>query len=145
MSGLLLGMDLSFCTCWFNTMVILPSKLLLTDLVCGHSSVHYLILLLFPCISLSVPEHALYHVSLCIVLLPIIGMLTWCVILSIVCWPFITSLSRSVCKESPNLAYTCWMLSFVVSLFSFDWFNSSTTLAAILLLNSHLVYYFHDC
>jgi len=42
-----------------------------------------------------------------------------CVILSIVCWPFVTSLSRSVCKESPNLAYMCWMLSFVVSLFSF--------------------------
>jgi len=50
MSGLLLGMDLSVCTFLFHHMVTLPSKFLLTNLVCCHTSVHCLILPPFPCI-----------------------------------------------------------------------------------------------
>jgi hypothetical protein len=39
----------------------------------GRTGFHYLILLLFPCICSGVAEHNLYHVSLCIFLLPNTG------------------------------------------------------------------------
>ena len=37
-------------------------------------------------------------------------------------------------KESPNLSVTCWMRSFFVSHFSFDWFNFSATFGAVLIV-----------
>jgi hypothetical protein len=37
-------------------------------------------------------------------------------------------------KGCPNFAFVCCMPSFFVSLFSIDWFNSSTAFAAILIV-----------
>jgi hypothetical protein len=74
MSGLLLGMVLSVCTCWFHSMVTLPPRLV--------STVFCLIVALFPCICWSVDVHSLYHGFLCTVLLPVMGILIWCGLMS---------------------------------------------------------------
>jgi hypothetical protein len=44
----------------------------------GRTGFHYLILAPFPCISSGVDEHSLFHASLRIVLLPVLGMLIHC-------------------------------------------------------------------
>jgi hypothetical protein len=41
LSGLLLGMVLLACTCWFHNMVTLPTWLFLLILVHVHTRVHY--------------------------------------------------------------------------------------------------------
>jgi hypothetical protein len=59
-SGLLLGLVLSVCTCWFYN-VVTTSFLLILVRAC--TSGNCLILLLFPCICSSVAEHT--HTVLC--------------------------------------------------------------------------------
>jgi len=49
-------------------------------------------------------------------------------------WPSFTLLPHFFSEESPYLSFMCWMPSFFVSLFSFDWFNSSATFATILII-----------
>jgi hypothetical protein len=67
MSGLLLGMVLSVCTCLFHGTVTLPPWLVSTDFgICSYQC-FCPILLLFPCICWSVDVHSLYHVFLCTV------------------------------------------------------------------------------
>jgi uncharacterized membrane protein len=78
MSGLLLGMVLSVCICWFHSMVTLHPRLVSTDFLNVHTSVLCLIVSLFPCICWSVAVHPLYHVFLYTVLLPVLGMLVAC-------------------------------------------------------------------
>ena len=48
-------------------------------------------------------------------------------------WPCITFLSHYFFKDSPNFAFVYSMPSFFVSLYSFDWFNSSTIFANLCL------------
>jgi hypothetical protein len=55
--------------------------LFLLILVHVHTSVLCLIVPLFPCICWSVAVHSLYRVFLYTVLLPVLGMLIWCVLL----------------------------------------------------------------
>ena len=81
-SGLSLLMVLLFFTCWFHNMVNLPSWLVLLISVHAHTSDHCMILPLFPCICWSAVQCTHYHVSLCTVLLPILGMLIWYGLLS---------------------------------------------------------------
>ena len=90
MSGLLLGMILSDNTCWFHNMVILPSWLVSTDF--GTSS-YQCSLSNFTSISLRM---LLYHVSVFVLLLPILGMVKWCVLLS-----------HQIFTE-PAFAICCW-------------------------------------
>ena len=71
MSGLLLWMVLSVCTCWFHNMFILNPYLFLLILVHVHTSVVCPAVPLFPCICWSVVGHTLYHVFLCTVVLPV--------------------------------------------------------------------------
>jgi len=71
MSGLLLGIVLSVCTCWFHSMITLPPWLVCTDFgTCSYQC------LLSNCICflayVSVAVHSLYHVFLSTVLLPVI-------------------------------------------------------------------------
>ena len=75
MSGLLLGIVLSVCTCWFHSMVSLPPWLVSNDF--GTRSYHCFLSNCspVPCICWSVVVHTLYHVFLCTVLLPVLGML----------------------------------------------------------------------
>jgi len=78
----LLGTVLSVCTCWFYNMVTLPPWLVSTD--SGTCSYHCFLSNCTP-VSLhcwSVAVHTLYHVFLCAVLLPVLGMLILCGLLS---------------------------------------------------------------
>ena len=83
MSGLLLAIDLSVCTCWFHNMVTLPPWLLSTDYgTCSYRC------FLSNCTAVSLHmlkcscTHTLYHVFLCTLLSPVLGMLTSCGLLS---------------------------------------------------------------
>jgi len=77
-SGLLLGIFLSVCTYWFHNMVTLPSWLVSTDF--GTCSYQCFLSNFTPvsCICWSVVVHTLYHVFLCTILLPALGMLILC-------------------------------------------------------------------
>jgi len=75
MSGLLLGIVLSVCTTIWSP-YLLDSFLLILAHV--HTIVFCPIVPLFPCISWSAVVHTLYHVFLCTVLLPVLGMLILC-------------------------------------------------------------------
>jgi hypothetical protein len=72
MSGLLLGMVPSVCTCWFHSMVTLPPRLVSADF---GTCVFCLIVPLFPCVCWSVAVHSIYHVFLYTVLLSVILLL----------------------------------------------------------------------
>ena len=78
MSGLLLRIVLSVCTCRFHNTVTLPPSLVSTH--SGTCSYHCFCptVLLFPCICWSVAVHTLYHVFFCTVLVPVLGMLILC-------------------------------------------------------------------
>jgi len=83
MSGLLLAIDLSVCTCWFHSMVTLPPWLLSTDYgTCSYRC------FLCNCTAVSLHmlkcscAHTLYRVFLCTLLSPVLGMLTSCCLLS---------------------------------------------------------------
>jgi hypothetical protein len=82
-SGLLFGVVLSVCACWFHNMITLPLWLVSTDF--GTWSYHCL---LSNCTSISLYmincrwARTLYHASLCIVLLPVLRILIWRVPLS---------------------------------------------------------------
>ena len=78
MSGLLLGMVLSVCTCWFTIWLPCLLDLFLLILVNNHTSVFCPIVPLFPCICWSVVVHTFYRVFLCTVLLPVLDMLILC-------------------------------------------------------------------
>jgi hypothetical protein len=73
MSGLLLGMVLSVWTCWFYSMVTLPSWPVSTDFGTCLYDCFCPIVPLFPYICWSVAVHTLYRVFLCTVLLPVWG------------------------------------------------------------------------
>ena len=75
MSGLMLVIVLSVWTCWFYNMVPLPPWLVSTDFRTCSYQCFCPIVPLFPCICWSVVVHTLYHVFLCKVLLPVLGML----------------------------------------------------------------------
>ena len=62
MSGLLLGIVLPVCTCWFHSIVTLPPWLVSKDL--GTCSYHCFcpVVPLFPCIFWSVIVHTIYRV-----------------------------------------------------------------------------------
>jgi hypothetical protein len=62
MSGLLLGIVLSVCTCQLHNMVTLNSCLVSADLVHAYTNALCLILSLFPCICWRVLEHTHYHI-----------------------------------------------------------------------------------
>jgi hypothetical protein len=100
-SGWLLGMVLSICNCWFHSMVTLTPRLVSTDFgTCSYQCFFYLIVPLFPCICWSVAVHSLYHGFLYTVLLPVLGTLIWCGLLShqyfcyvvrlVLCWHYFT-------------------------------------------------------
>ena len=57
-----------------------------------------------------------------------------CLSILLIYWPSITLLPHFFSEESPYLLFRCWMSSLFVSLFSFDWLNSSTTFATILIV-----------
>jgi hypothetical protein len=62
--------------------LLVPPRLVSTDFgTCSYSVLH-LIVPLFHCICWSVAVHSLYHVFLYTVLLPVLGMLIWCGLLS---------------------------------------------------------------
>jgi len=82
MSGLLLWIVLSVCTCWFTIWLPCPLNLFLPILAHVHTTVFCPIVPLFPCICWSVVVHKLYHVFLCTVLLLVLGMLILCGLLS---------------------------------------------------------------
>jgi len=72
-TGLLLGIVLSVCTCWFHNMVTLLPWLLSTDSATCSYQCFCPIVPLFPCICWSVVVHTLYLVFLCTVLSPVLG------------------------------------------------------------------------
>ena len=84
MSGLLLGIVLSVCTCWFHNMVTLPPWLVSTDF---GTCVFCPIVPLFPCICWSVVVHTLYHVLFLYSSFASIGHadIMWCIVSSN-CW-----------------------------------------------------------
>ena len=82
MSGLLLGIVLSVCTCWFHNIVTLPPWLVSTDFGTCSYQCFCPFVPLFPCICWSVVVHTLYYVFLCTLLLPLLGMLILCGLLS---------------------------------------------------------------
>jgi hypothetical protein len=61
---------------WFRERASMP--VLLLTVVHAHITVLYLMLLLFSCVCWSAVEHTLCHVFLCIILLPILGMMIQC-------------------------------------------------------------------
>jgi hypothetical protein len=75
MSGLLLGIVLSVCACWFHSIVTLPPWFVTMSLVHVRTSVFGPVAPLFPCICWGVFAHSLYHAVLHIVLLPVLAML----------------------------------------------------------------------
>jgi hypothetical protein len=78
MSGLLLGIVLSVCTCWYHNMVTLPHWLFLLILANVHTSVFCPIVPLVTHICWSVVVRTLYQVFLCTFLLTVLGMLILC-------------------------------------------------------------------
>ena len=80
MSGLFWGIVLSVCTCWFHNMVALPC-LALPILAHVHTGVF---VQLYPCFLAYVEVQLCTHsiMSLCTVLLPVLGMLILCGLLS---------------------------------------------------------------
>ena len=72
MSGLLLRMVLSVYTFWIHKYLL---GLFLLIYVHVHTSVFCPIVPLFHCICLNVVVHSLYHVFLCTVILPVLGIL----------------------------------------------------------------------
>jgi hypothetical protein len=82
MSGLLLEIVLSVCTCWFHSMVTFPSLACFYWFWYMFIPVFFVQLYPFPCKCWSVIVDTLYHVSLCTVLLPVLGTLILCVLLS---------------------------------------------------------------
>jgi hypothetical protein len=75
-SGLLLVVVLSVCTCWFHNTVTLTSRLVSTDFgTCWYQCSLSNPIPLFPVYDEGIPEDALHHVSLSIVLTAILCML----------------------------------------------------------------------
>jgi hypothetical protein len=81
MSSLLLGMVLLVCTCWFLNMVTVPSQLVSTTFGTLSSQCS---LPNFTPIFLHMLKHSCAHyvISLYVVLLPLLGMLIQCALLS---------------------------------------------------------------
>jgi hypothetical protein len=69
MSGLLLGMVVSVCTCWFYSMVTLPPRFVSIDFGTCSYSVFCLTVPMFRCICWSAAVHSVYHVVLYTVIL----------------------------------------------------------------------------
>ena len=82
LSCLFLRTVLLGCTCWFIYMINLLSWLVSTNLLHAYTGVRCLTLPLLPCMCYSAVQHTPYHVSLCVVLSPVVGMLIWRVPLS---------------------------------------------------------------
>ena len=57
-----------------------------------------------------------------------------CLSILLIYWPSITLLLHFFSEEPPHLLFMCWMSSLFVTLFSFDWFNSSAAFATILII-----------
>jgi hypothetical protein len=78
------GLLLVLSVCIFGFTVWLPYllELFVIILLRVNTSVFCLIVPLFPCICWSVAVHPRYHVLLYTVILPILGMLIWCGLLS---------------------------------------------------------------
>ena len=121
MSSLLLATVLSVCT--VGSTIPLPY---LQDLyqpisVHGHTGVRCVIFPPFPHICYSAVQHTLYHVSLCTVLLPALGMLIWCVVLSLQIADTVSNLlSVSVCNIFVAWYLVCnaWQCAAIISVSS---------------------------
>ena len=83
--------------CWFHNMVTLPSWLVSTDFGTGSYRCLFSDFTPFPCVCQSAAEHTHYQLSLCTVLLPILGMLIWYCLFSY-CWQSLHLLYVPVCN-----------------------------------------------
>jgi len=117
MSGLLLGIVLSFRTCWFHNISALTSWFVSTDFInwsyqCSFSN--------FTHISLRIWKRTWAHTLscfVCIFLLPVLGMLIWCVPLSQqIFLQSLHLLSLSVCKIFVEWFLVCsvWSIAAII-------------------------------
>ena len=139
MSDLLLGIVLSVCTCWFHNMVTLSPWLVSTDF--GACSYQYFLSSCtpFPCIYWSVVVHTLYHVFLCTVLLPVIGMLILCGLLSHQIFSKVCTCYLSVCSIflSHNILFVAPALIIIIIITTI-WCGKTLALLGKLLLQRNM-------